>query len=276
VRELREGKGMTQEQLGLAIGELLGKPWPRQTVSSAEAGRRAFTAVELVAIAMALGAYVGNLFTPSPAAPRSGIELGPGVEPDSDEVMKALLGGMDVPAARAALTLLIRSVGNLGNAASGIQANAQFVLDHLSGGGSPVVAPSPKEDQLQPVAAAIVTSASGVLIGQRQDGKPPWTFIAGEVEPGEDAPFAAAREVKEETGLEVEPGEEIGRRVHPKTGRTMIYIAAKPVRPDDLHVFVGDERELADVRWVSLAEADELLPGMYEPVREHLAREIGE
>ena len=25
-----------------------------------------------------------------------------------------------------------------------------------------------------------------------------------------------------------------------------------------------------------LAEADELLPGMFEPVREHLARELGE
>jgi 8-oxo-dGTP pyrophosphatase MutT (NUDIX family) len=129
---------------------------------------------------------------------------------------------------------------------------------------------------LQPVAAAIVTSRLGVLVGRRNDGKPPWTFIAGEVEPGETAPFAAVREVKEETGLEVEPGEIIGERVHPKTGRTMIYVAARPVRSEDLAVFVGDERELAEVRWVNLAEADELLPGMFEPVREHLAQEIGE
>jgi 8-oxo-dGTP pyrophosphatase MutT (NUDIX family) len=266
---------MTQEQLGLAIGELLGKPWPRQTVSSAEAGRRAFTAVELVAIAMALDAYVGHLFTPPLSAPRSGIELGPGVERDSDEVMKALLGGMDVPAARVALGLLISAAKSLDSAASGIQANAQFLLDHLAGGGSPAAAPSPKEDQLPSVAAAIVTSRLGVLVGRRHDGKPPWTFIAGEVEPGEDAPFAAVREVKEETTLEVEPSEVIGERVHPTTGRTMIYVAARPVRPEDLAVF-GDTDRLADVRWVSLAEADELLPGMFEPVREHLAREIGE
>jgi 8-oxo-dGTP pyrophosphatase MutT (NUDIX family) len=135
-----------------------------------------------------------------------------------------------------------------------------------------------REDELQPVAVAIVTSRLGVLVGRRHDGKPPWTFIAGEVEPGEDAPFAAGREVKEETGLEVEPGEVIGERVHPKTGRTMIYVAARPVRSEDLAVFVGDERELAEVKWVSLAEADELMAayGMFEPVHEHLAREIGE
>ena len=81
------------------------------------------------------------------------------------------------------------------------------------------------------------------------------------------------REVKEETGLEIEAGETIGMRVHPHTGRTMIYMAGRPVRGTS--VFVGDRDELAEVRWVSLAEAGELLPGMYEPVREYLAREIG-
>ncbi len=40
---------------------------------------------------------------------------------------------------------------------------------------------------LQPVVAAIVTSKMGVLIGRRNDGKPPWTFIAGEIEPGESS-----------------------------------------------------------------------------------------
>jgi 8-oxo-dGTP pyrophosphatase MutT (NUDIX family)/transcriptional regulator with XRE-family HTH domain len=126
----------------------------------------------------------------------------------------------------------------------------------------------------QPVVAAIVTSDLGVLVGRRNDGKPPWTFIAGEVEPGERAEDAAIREVKEETGLRVTAGQIIGERVHPKTGRTMIYMAAAPTHGTD--VFVGDSEELAEVRWVSLAEADELLPGMYEPVRDYLAATIGE
>jgi 8-oxo-dGTP pyrophosphatase MutT (NUDIX family) len=52
-----------------------------------------------------------------------------------------------------------------------------------------------------PVVAAIVTSDVGVLVGRRNDGKPPWTFIAGKIEPGESPADAAVREVKEETGL---------------------------------------------------------------------------
>jgi excisionase family DNA binding protein len=123
----------------------------------------------------------------------------------------------------------------------------------------------------QPVVAAIVTSEHGVLVGRRNDGKPPWTFIAGEIEPGESPADAGIREVKEETGLLVAAGPEIGRRVHPATGRTMIYMAARPTHGTD--IFVGDRGELAEVRWVSLAEADKLMQpyGMFGPVREHIA-----
>jgi len=75
-----------------------------------------------------------------------------------------------------------------------------------------------------------------------------------------------------ETGLLVAAGPEIGRRVHPATGRTMIYMAARPTHGTD--IFVGDTDELADVRWASLAEAEELMRpyGIFGPVREHLAR----
>jgi 8-oxo-dGTP pyrophosphatase MutT (NUDIX family) len=128
---------------------------------------------------------------------------------------------------------------------------------------------------VQPVVTAIVTSDLGVLVGRRNDGKPPWTFIAGEQEPGERNEDTAIREVKEETGLRVEIGDEIGQRVHPKTQRTMIYMAARPTHGTD--TIVGDEEELAEVRWVSLAEADELMAsyGMFDAVHEYLQREIG-
>jgi 8-oxo-dGTP pyrophosphatase MutT (NUDIX family) len=137
----------------------------------------------------------------------------------------------------------------------------------------PPMPPSADTPEPQPVVAAIVTSHLGVLAGRRNDGRPPWTFIAGEIEPGESQVDAAVREVKEEAGLLVRAGhQEIGRRVHPKTGRTMIYLACTPTH--GTAVFVGDPEELAEVRWLSLAEADELLPGMFEPVREHLGRVI--
>ena len=126
----------------------------------------------------------------------------------------------------------------------------------------------------QPVVAAIVTSERGVLLGRRNDGKPPWTFIAGEIEPGESLADAGVREVKEETGLLVAAGQEIGRRVHPATGRTMIYMAAKPTHGTD--IFVGDRDELGEVRWVPLAEAEELMQpyGMFGSVREYLAKTL--
>jgi 8-oxo-dGTP pyrophosphatase MutT (NUDIX family) len=127
----------------------------------------------------------------------------------------------------------------------------------------------------QPVVAAIVTSPRGVLIARRNDGKPPWTCIAGEIEPGESPADAAVREVKEETGLRVTAGGVIGRRVHPKTGRTMVYMAARPTHGTD--AFVGDEDELAEIRWVDLREADELMGGMiFEPVHDHLSQVLPE
>ena len=124
------------------------------------------------------------------------------------------------------------------------------------------------------VVAAIVTSPAGVLIARRNDGKPPWTFIAGEIEPGESPADAAVREVKEETGLRIRAGGVIGRRVHPKTGRTMVYMAAQPTHGTE--VFVGDPEELAEVRWVSAEEADGLTGGsIFEPVRQHIKHRLG-
>jgi 8-oxo-dGTP pyrophosphatase MutT (NUDIX family) len=146
--------------------------------------------------------------------------------------------------------------------------NVNQLLHQLHNRQEPPLSDQATEPEPQPVAAAIVTSHLGVLAGKRNDGTPPWTFIAGEIEPGESPADAAIREVKEEAGLMVAVRSTIGRRVHPKTGRTMIYLDCYPT--EGTHVFVGDEDELAEVRWLSLAEADELLPGMFEPVRNHL------
>jgi 8-oxo-dGTP diphosphatase len=123
------------------------------------------------------------------------------------------------------------------------------------------------------VAVAIVTSEPGVLIGRRADGNPPWTFPGGKLEPGESAEQAAVREVEEETGLLVRATGIIGQRVHPNAGRTLVYVAAEPV--NGTAVAVAAEDELTEVRWVTLAEADMLLPGMYGPVRDYLTRTLG-
>lgn len=140
IREIRERQEMTQGQLGQEVGRLLGRPWPRQTVSLAEQGRRAFTAAELVAIARALQVYVGHLFTPSLHVSESVIELSPGVVLDSQKVMEALFEGMDVAESREALKALIESariigesVLTMGERASNVDANARYLLEILTG-----------------------------------------------------------------------------------------------------------------------------------------------
>ena len=133
---------------------------------------------------------------------------------------------------------------------------------------------SRREPELLPVAAAIVTSPLGVLAARRNDGSPLWGFITGRVEAGESPAEAAVREVREETGLAIVTGRTLGRRVHPVTQATMVYIAARPAKgADPATVYVGDADELAEVRWLSLPEVDELMPGVYEPVRAYLARD---
>ena len=132
--------------------------------------------------------------------------------------------------------------------------------------GPPSTRPEPEV-----IVSAIVTSGRRALISRRNDRNPPWAFIGGKIAPGESPADAAVREVKEETGLRITAGDEIGRRLHPVTGRWMVYIAATP--KDGTDVFVGDTEELAEVRWVTPAEADKLTGNMiYEPVRAHLRR----
>jgi 8-oxo-dGTP pyrophosphatase MutT (NUDIX family) len=124
-----------------------------------------------------------------------------------------------------------------------------------------------------PIVAAIVTSRLGVLVARRNDGVPPWTFIAGEIEPGEDPAEAAVREVKEETGLRIRATGVLGSRIHPDTGHEMVYLAGHPTH--GTKVFVGDEQDLAEVCWVDLAQADELMSGtIFESVRSYLEKTL--
>jgi 8-oxo-dGTP pyrophosphatase MutT (NUDIX family)/transcriptional regulator with XRE-family HTH domain len=298
VRERREALGLTQEQLGKQLEPFLGRAWSRQAVSAAEKGERSFGAAELVTLASVLRMTVGDLLRPP--VQETVVDLGgPDMVP-KEMLLAAVAARMsenpNFTAIQETLTLLADSAARSQEDIARTLQLAQN-LDMLITQRVTVVSPPTGEDpgglatepffttvpneppapETMPVVAAIVTSRLGVLVGKRNDGKPPWTFIAGEQDAvkDENPAHTAVREVKEETGLRIVAGDEIGRRVHPKTGRTMIYVAAKPAPRAGTSVIVGDTDELAEVRWISLTDADQLLPGMYEPVREHLERELG-
>lgn len=244
----------------------LGWKWVRQTVGEVENNRRRLTAEELLGLAICLETSVPRLM--APLWEDKWVELPNGMSIRVVAVV-SYVGGMTVHDS-IPNDISWHKNSPVQAIVSPHEAERQARHDLAS-------RPIPAEEGVKrPIATAIVTSGLGVLVGQRHDGAPPWTFISGEIEPGESPADAAVREVKEETGLRVETGGLIGDREHPKTGRHMYYLAATPTHGTE--VFVGDSDELAAVRWVSLAEADELMKayGMFEPVREHLAQILGE
>jgi len=289
---------MTQEEFGREVGRWLGKAWSRSTVSVAENGKRAFTAAELVAIAHVL--QTSPTYLLAPPAGISEITMPSGATVNRDLLFSLVVttpdSDVNLAAAEQALRALTeRAVRSQEDAAEIVSLardlhllitrqviivgpEHKVVTSEEFRRGQPVfteVPQGPEEDTaaMPSIVAAIVTSRLGVLVTERKDGKPPWGFVTGVVEPGESPADTAEREVKEETALEVRAGQVIGERDHPAAGRHVIYMAAKPVR--STRTVVGDETELADVKWVSLTEAGKLLPGMYEPVREYLERELG-
>ncbi|GAB7041075.1 MULTISPECIES: NUDIX domain-containing protein [Catenuloplanes] len=133
------------------------------------------------------------------------------------------------------------------------------------------VGPRPRLDR-PAVAAAVVVDAGHVLLIRRSvpEGPLSWQFPAGEIEPGEVATQAAAREAREETGVLVRPVRPLGRRVHPTTGRSMHYVlcdliggSAHPADPD----------EVAETAWCDRAALADRVPyPLFGPVQEHLDR----
>lgn len=144
---------------------------------------------------------------------------------------------------------------------------AQLVRDGRRQKGNPMTDPGTLPE-LPHVALAIITSPRGVLIEGRRDKIPPWTFPAGEVEAGETAAACLQRKVPAETGISITPTVMLGRRIHPRTGRVMVYITA--TADTDAEPQVLDTADLDAVEWVSLDEVRQRMPDMYAPVREHL------
>lgn len=132
----------------------------------------------------------------------------------------------------------------------------------------------PAADERPVIAAAVIVHDDRILLVQRKvaEGSLSWQFAAGEVEAGETAEDAAVRETAEEAGLTVVAKSRLGERVHPATGRTMVYVACEVI---DGEAHAADVEEIAAVAWIGLGEIPAYVPyGFYEPVQRHLEEAI--
>jgi mutator protein MutT len=124
-----------------------------------------------------------------------------------------------------------------------------------------------------PIAIVLVQHAGRVLIGRRPPEVPLagyWEFPGGKVQPGETFREAAARECREETGLEVCLGEEYQTVVHAYAhGQlTLHFFTATPQDPS--------QSPAAPFRWVPVAElGDYPFPPANAEVVARLLKDVG-
>lgn len=118
------------------------------------------------------------------------------------------------------------------------------------------MSPVPDEEKPQPVlcAGAVVRAADGRLLLIRR-GRPPsqglWSVPGGRVEPGESPEQAAAREVREETGLDVRVGRLLATV---EIGEFLVHDFEAVVTGGELQA--GDDA--VEARWCSWEDAARL------------------
>jgi 8-oxo-dGTP diphosphatase len=106
-----------------------------------------------------------------------------------------------------------------------------------------------------PCVGAIITDAAGRLLlikRGHEPGKGLWSIPGGRVEPGETDEQAVIREVREETGLVVQPGRLIGAVRRPAPAGAMLDIRDYAATMTGGTLAAGDDAD--DARWAGPAE----------------------
>jgi 8-oxo-dGTP pyrophosphatase MutT (NUDIX family) len=97
-----------------------------------------------------------------------------------------------------------------------------------------------------------------LLLATRDESKKTWELPRGKLLEGETPRAAAAREVKEETGVRVRAGAELGSYAYPigKSRYKMVqFFAATPISGSP----TPDNKEFIDVSWFTFGDATPLL-----------------
>ena len=106
---------------------------------------------------------------------------------------------------------------------------------------------------------AIITDDTGRLLLIQRGHEPEegrWSLPGGRVRPGESDPEAVAREVREETGLHVEPGRLVGAVERPAPGGAVFDIYDYAASVSGGQLVAGDDA--ADARWIDPGDIGQL------------------
>lgn len=122
---------------------------------------------------------------------------------------------------------------------------------------------APKPNSLVVAASAVVTDGQGRILLQRRRDNDLWALPGGGMDMNDSLPGAAVREVKEETGLDIEITGLVGTYTDP---RHIIAYSDGEVRRQFNVCFrgrvIGGTLEISDesteLRWVKVAELDAL------------------
>jgi 8-oxo-dGTP diphosphatase len=106
---------------------------------------------------------------------------------------------------------------------------------------------------------AIITDDTGRLLLIQRGHEPEegrWSLPGGRVRPGESDPEAVAREVREETGLHVQPGRLVGAVERPAPGGAVFDIYDYAASVSGGRLVAGDDA--ADARWIDPGDIGQL------------------
>lgn len=116
---------------------------------------------------------------------------------------------------------------------------------------------------------AVVTAPPGrVLLVHRPGEVPPAVLPGGRPQARESPGATAERGCREETGIEIRAGRQLGRLLD--HGIATVYVAATPRRELDPEAIPPSVR----AGWYTLDQVDLVLPGLWTPVRHHLRTTI--